>query len=106
METCRGGVPEVSFVPFFFLWINPCGAVFTHRVMPQHMVFVVIRMIQVMIEIDHVKMEVIVECVYVEVGRSQGRGQGWLCSKTTRPDSSGYRCVNLSLRRQLDPFMA
>jgi hypothetical protein len=48
---------------FFFFMDQPCGAVFTHRVMPQHMIFVVIRMIQVMIEIDHVKMEVIVVCM-------------------------------------------
>lgn len=60
----RRRVPLVSFVPFlFFLWINPCGAVFTHRVMPQHRIFGVIRVIQVMINLDHVKMEVIVVCV-------------------------------------------
>jgi hypothetical protein len=101
----RRRVPEVSFVPFFMdqpMWC--CVHPQSHA--SAYGFFVVIRLIQVMIEIDHVKMDVIVECVYIEVGRSQGRGQGWLCSKATRPESSGYRCVNVSLRRQLDPFMA
>jgi hypothetical protein len=56
----RRRVPEVSFVPFFY------GS--THVVLcsPTESClsiwfFVVIRLIQVMIEIDHVKMDVIVE---------------------------------------------